>query len=140
MTQIKERKAEVAQLENKLFQREQNIDRRDGQLSTKEALLDEKSETLSRRLKDCDKKEAQLQEKIDSIIDELQKVASMSIQEAKDELFARVESKMSQEIAVYIKNKEDEANETLKGAVDYDGGDRIYKMKSDEINKERRNE
>ena len=30
--EIKERKQEVAQLENKLFQREQNIDRRDSQL------------------------------------------------------------------------------------------------------------
>ena len=35
----------------------------------------------------------------------------MSVQEARDEIFKRVESKMAQEISVYIKNKEDEANE-----------------------------
>lgn len=109
--EAKERRSEIAALENKLFQREQNIDRRDSQLTQKEAALDEKNELLSRRLKDCDRKESQLQEKIDSIIVELEKVAKMSTQEARDELFAKVESKVSKEMTVYVKNKEDEAKE-----------------------------
>ena len=110
--EIKERKIELSQMENKLLQREQNIDRRDGALSQKEASLDEKNEKLTRRLQDLDKKEANLQEKIDSIIVELEKVAQMTTQQAKDELFQRVESKVSREIAAFIKNKEDEAKET----------------------------
>ena len=109
--EIKERKSELAAQENKLFQREQSIDRRDAALISKENSLDEKNEVLNRRLKDVEKKEATLQEKIDSIISELEKVAQMSTQEAKDELFKRVESKVSREIAVYIKNKEEEAKE-----------------------------
>ena len=111
--EFRERKSEIASLQNTLLQREQNIDRRDAQLQQKENALEEKNESLTRRLKDCDKKEAQLQEKIDSIIVELEKVANMSTQEAKDELFARVESKMSKEITVYIKNKEEEAKEKV---------------------------
>ena len=110
--EIHERKQEVVNQENKLSQREQNIDRRDAALLQKETALEQKNETLTRRLKDVDKKEADLQEKIDSIIVELEKVAQMSTQEAKDELMDRVESKISQEIAAYIKNKEDEAKET----------------------------
>ena len=109
--EIQERKSEIAQQENKLLQREQNIDRRDQALSSKEQSLDDKNENLNRRLKDVDKKEAALQAKIDSIIVELEKVAHMSSQEAKDELFARVESKVSTEIAAFIKNKEEEAKE-----------------------------
>ncbi len=109
--EIAERKQELAALENKLAQREQGIDRRDAALIQKETTLEEKSETLNRRLKELEKKEATLQAKIDSIIAELEKVAQMSTQEAKDELFARVESKISKEIAAYIKNKEDEAKE-----------------------------
>ena len=109
--EIKERKAEIANLENKLSQREQTIDRRDAALIQKENTLDEKNENLNRRLKELDKKEATLQQKIDSIISELEKVAQMSTQQARDELFSRVESKISQEIAVYMKNKEDEARE-----------------------------
>ena len=111
--EMKERKAEIASQQNQLLQREQSIDRRDAQLQQKEDALDEKNETLNRRIKDCDKKEAQLQEKIDSIIVELEKVANMTTQEAKDELFARVESKVSREIAVFIKNKEEEAKEKV---------------------------
>ena len=106
---IKERKQECAQLENKLNQRENNIDKRDANLLNKENALEEKNDLLNRRLKECDKKENTLQEKIDSIISELEKVAQLSVKEARDEIFARVESKMSMEIAAYIKNKEDEA-------------------------------
>ena len=110
--EIKERKNEVVVLENKLSQREQTIDRRDAALIQKENALDEKNETLNRRLKEVDKKETVLQEKIDGIIVELEKVAQMSTQEARDELFARVESKISKELSAFIKNKEDEARET----------------------------
>ena len=108
---IRERKQEYLQLENKLNQREANIDRRDANLTNKEQILEDKTENLNRRLRECDKKETLLQEKIDSIIGELEKVAQYSVQEAKDEIFARVESKLSKEIAAFIKNKEDEANE-----------------------------
>ncbi len=111
--EIKERKLELSAQEKQLFQREQNIDRRDAALIQKENTLDEKNETLNRRLKEVDKKEATLQEKIDSIISELEKVAQMSTQEAKDELFKRVESKVSREIASYIKNKEEEAKDQV---------------------------
>lgn len=107
--EIRERKQEYAQLENKLNQREQNIDRRDANLLNKENAIEEKNELLNRRLKECDKKENLLQSKIDSIISELEKVAQLSVKEAREEIFTRVESKMSMEIAAYIKNKEDEA-------------------------------
>lgn len=107
--EIRERKQEYAQQENKLNQREQNIDRRDANLLNKENAIEEKNELLNRRLKECDKKETLLQSKIDSIISELEKVAQLSVKEAREEIFARVESKMSMEIAAYIKNKEDEA-------------------------------
>ena len=103
--EIHERKQELQQQEKSLQQREQSIDRRDAALLAKENSLDEKNETLSRRLKELDRKEATLQEKIDSIIVELEKVAQMSTQEARDELFARVESKVSKEIAAFIKQK-----------------------------------
>ena len=106
---IRERKQEYANLENKLNQREQNIDRRDANLLVKENAIEQKNEQLNRRLQECDKKEAVLQEKIDSIIVELEKVGQLSVKEARDQIFERVESKMSKEIASYMKNKEDEA-------------------------------
>ena len=109
--EIHERKQEVLNQENKLLQREQSIDRRDAALIQKENALDEKNETLNRRLKELDKKEATLQAKIDSVLPELEKVSQMTVQEAKDELFSRVESKISKELASYVKQKEEETKE-----------------------------
>ncbi len=109
--EIKEKKAELAAQENKLLQREQGIDRRDIALLAKETTLEEKNEALNKRMKELDRKEATLQEKIDSILAELEKVANMSVGEAKEEIFRRVESKISRELAAYIKNKEEEARD-----------------------------
>ena len=106
---IRERKQEYANLENKLNQREQNIDRRDANLLSKENAIEQKNEQLNRRLQECDKKEVVLQQKIDSIIVELEKVGQLSVKEARDQIFERVESKMSREIATYMKTKEEEA-------------------------------
>ncbi len=108
--EIKEKKAEYAQQENKLFQREQSIDRRDITLQGKETNLEEKKEELARRIKEVENKDELLQAKLDSILVELEKAANMSVNDAREEIFKRVESKLSKEIAAFIKNKEDEAS------------------------------
>ncbi len=114
--EIKEKKADLAAQENKLLQREQGIDRRDIALLAKETSLEEKNDALAKRMKELDAKEKQLQEKIDSIISELEKVSNMSVGEAKEEIFKRVESKISRELAAYIKNKEEEAKDNADQA------------------------
>ncbi len=107
--EIKERKVEVNTFENKLFQREQSIDRRDQALLQKEKNLEEKIDVQQKRMKEVERKEEILQLKLDSIIHELEKISSMSVQEAKTEIMARIEAKLAKEIAGFIKNKEDEA-------------------------------
>ena len=107
--EIKERKQEVQNVESKLLQREQSIDRRDLALQAKEANLESKNEQLVQKRNELDKKELELKAKIDSIITELEKVASMSVTEAKSELMKRVEEKSANEIAVFLKNQEEEA-------------------------------
>ena len=111
--EIRERKLALQTFEKSLQQREQSINKRDSILLTKETAIDEKNETLSRRLKEIERKESLLQEKIDSIIVELEKVAQMSTQQARDELFLRVESKVSREIAAFTKAKEEEARDEV---------------------------
>ena len=110
--EIKEKKAEISESENKLLIREQSIDRRDIALREREDALEEKKEQLSQRLADLDKKDKELDKKTDQIIVELEKVSSMSMNEAKAELFKRVEQKITQEVAAYIKNQEEEAKST----------------------------
>lgn len=94
----------------KLDARESAIDARDNALTAKETALDQKNELLSKKIEDNDRKSKELDAKIDSILAELEKVAGMSVKEAHDEIMARVESKMSMEIAQYIKNEEDKAH------------------------------
>lgn len=110
--EIRTRKGELAGLEQKLTLREQAIDQRDAQLLAKENALDKKNEQLEKSIESYKNRQAELDQKIDSIITELEKVSGMSTQQAKDEIMARVESKMAMEIAAYIKNAEDEAKET----------------------------
>ncbi len=98
----------------KLDAREEVMNRRDESLLSKEKEIDRKTESLNSRLADLDNKHKLLDEKIDSIIAELEKVSGMTTKEAHDEIMARVESKMSTEIALYIKNQEDEAKSTAQ--------------------------
>ncbi|WP_270855088.1 ribonuclease Y [Longibaculum muris] len=107
--EIKEQRLEVTKFENKLLQREQNIDRRDIALQGKEDVLDDKAKQLEKRSEELGKLEAQLKEQIDAKIVELEKIAAMSANEAKEELFKQVEQKMATEVTAYIKEKEDEA-------------------------------
>lgn len=108
---IKERKQDVILQENKLLQREQSIDQRDNSLIQKEIALEEKAKLIDKGIEDNKRKDAILQQKIDSILSELEKVAKMTTEEAKKEIFNRVEEKYDREIAQYMKNREDEAEQ-----------------------------
>ena len=112
--EIRQMKQEIQLAQNKLDAREEAIDARDNALVQKENALDRKSETLSQKIEANDRKSEELDKKIDAIISELEKVSGMSVKEAHDEIMARVESKMSTEIAAYIKNAEDEAKDTAE--------------------------
>lgn len=109
---IKEKKAELQVTQTQILEREKALDRRDFALMSKEQSLDAQKENYNRKFQVLDKREAELQKKIDSIIAELEKVASMSVSEARDELYARVEAKLSKEILAYVKRREEEAELT----------------------------
>lgn len=107
--EIKDRRAEITEMEHKLLRREDNLNFRDETLTSKEKQLDVKSEQLSEQMSKLDEKEKILQEKIDVQVQELERVAAMSTTEAKEELFSIVEKRMENETMVYIKDREEEA-------------------------------
>ena len=113
-TEARTRRAEVAAEEQKLSLRQDAFEARENALLEKERVLEEKKTRLDDSIDTYKKRNAELDAKIDDILKELEKVAGMSTQEAHDEIMARVESKMSMEIAAYIKNAEDEAKETAQ--------------------------
>ena len=110
--EIKERKQEVTDMENKLLRREDNLNFRDETLTSKEKQIDVKNAQLADKMAMLDKKDKELQEKIDVQVQELERVAAMTTAEAKEELFAITEKRMEKELVSYIKEKEEEAKAT----------------------------
>ncbi len=110
--EIKERKQESLDLENKLLRREDNLNFRDEALSQKENQVEQEMQKVADKLSSLDEKEKKLQEEIDKQVAVLEGVAKMSSQDAKAELFAIVEKKMEHETVAYIKDREDEAKAT----------------------------
>ena len=107
----REKRAQLAATENKLSQREANLDRRDLAMVERENNLDRKIEECNNRFKKIELLEKEVQEKEASIDSELEKIANMNAQEAREIIIEKVESKMAVEIASLMKQMEDDAKE-----------------------------
>ena len=102
--EIKERRGEVQQQEKRLIQKEENLENRINQLERKE-------QDLLRKDSELDNKAIELENVINSQKEELQKIARMSVEEAKKFLLSEVEKEIVQEKATMIKNLEEETKE-----------------------------
>ena len=109
--EIKEKRSEVLDQEKKLQRREDSLNYRDENLTQKERKLDEKLRKAEDKAAQLDKMEEELQSRIDGQIAILERVSNMSKEEARNELMEVVESKMADEVAAYIREKEEEAKE-----------------------------
>lgn len=107
--EIKLRRSEITELENKLSRREDSLTNRDLSITQKERQIEDKQKTISEKYDSLDKMEKELQIKIDSQVDMLEKVAQMSKAEAKVELMAAVEEKIQHEMMAYIRDEEEQA-------------------------------
>lgn len=109
--EIKAQRSEVTRFENKLLQREQNIDRRDIALQSKEDNLQKRSQQLDRKQAELGRMENDLKSQIDAKVKELEKIAAMSAAEARAELFKQVEVRIEREMTAYIKEQEEQTRE-----------------------------
>ena len=109
--EIKEKKSEILEQESKLQRREDSLNFRDENLTQKERKLDEKLRKAEDKAVQLDKMEQDLQSRIDGQIALLERVSNMSEEEARKELMDVVETKMADEVAAYIRDKEEEAKE-----------------------------
>ena len=91
--------------------REDSLNFRDENLTQKERKLDEKLRKADDKAAQLDKMEEELQSRIDGQIAILERVSNMSKEEARSELMEVVESKMADEVAAFIRDKEEEAKE-----------------------------
>lgn len=107
--EIREKKEELKVSEDRLIQRETNLDKRDELFQKRELSLEEKEKNILESQKDIQAEYAKIEELKQEQLEQLTKISKLSKEEAKNQIMKRVEESMSKEIAVYIKEKEDEA-------------------------------
>ncbi len=103
--EIKERRSEIQKQESRMVQKEENLDKRSEILEKKEQDLDKEYQSL-----ETQKEEAK---KIyDQQVEELQKIASLTKEEARDYLLKELEKEITTEKAKLIRELNQKAKET----------------------------
>jgi len=109
---------ELKDKRNELDEYEKRINERDTLLDKKEALIVEKENSVKelkldyeRRTNELNVREEKLISKENNLEFELSRIANLTVENAKKELMARIEEKNAQEIAIYLKEQQEEADE-----------------------------
>ncbi len=107
--ETKERRQELGELEKRLTQKEENIDRRLDLLEKKEKEIEQRQDNAKKQEEAIKAKDNQLHLLIAEEKERLQKIASLSAEEAKHILLNRLNEELNNEKAVLIKRQEEEA-------------------------------
>ncbi|WP_432806564.1 ribonuclease Y [Mesobacillus maritimus] len=109
--EVRERRNELQKQENRLLQKEENLDRKDESLNKREILLEKKDDSLNQRQQHIE----QMQSKVDEMVRmqqaELERISSLTRDEAKSIILERTEQELAHDIAVMIKESESRAKE-----------------------------
>ena len=100
----KSRRAELQKQERRLQQKEENIDR-------KTDVLEKKTETLNQKLAAAEAKQAEIDQIKRAQLEMLEKISGYTIEEAKQYLIASVETEVTHEMAIKVRELEDQARE-----------------------------
>lgn len=106
---IKEKKNEVKELEERLLQRENSIDKRDEMLQNREKMLEQRDNNLVLKQKEIQKTENEMEEIKKQQLELLESISGFSKEKAHDLIMKKVEEEMEKEVAEYIKEREVEA-------------------------------
>ena len=114
--EIRERRSDVSQQEKRLIQKEENLDK-------KIYNAEQRAKQLDNRENQIENVRKEVQRLKDSELDELEKIARMSQDDAKSELLSRVDETLTQEKAEKIRDMEneikDKSESTAKDIITY---------------------
>ena len=102
--ELETRRRQIRQNEARIQRRREQMDGRQEQVDRKEQQLGKRQSTLDRRWNDLEKQEAQQRA-------ELERVANLSVEEAREILLAKVAEKTRQDMARVIREEEQKAKE-----------------------------
>jgi len=106
--ETKDRRQEIFNLEKRLAQKEENIDRRLDLLEKKEKEIEARQVNIKAQEDGLKAKDGQLNALIAEEKERLQKIASLSAEEAKQILLSRLNEELNNEKAIFIKKHEEE--------------------------------
>lgn len=107
----KENRRSIKEQEKRLLQREQTLDRKDDSISKREDVLEDKEDKLGKRKQVIDEREKKVEELIKQQQTELERVAGLTRDDAKELILRETEEELSHETALMIKESEERAKE-----------------------------
>jgi ribonucrease Y len=108
---VRERRNELQKQENRLLQKEENLDRKDETLNKREIQLEKKDDALNQRQQHIEEMESKVDEMVRLQQTELERISSLTRDEAKAIILDRVEQELSHDIALIVKESESRAKE-----------------------------
>lgn len=102
--ETKERRSEIQRIERRLAQREETLDK-------KLASVESKDEQINKKLKEVSKRKEDIDQVFSDQVVQLEKISSMTIDEAKSLLLEKVEQETRRDMAVYVREIEYKAKE-----------------------------
>lgn len=114
--EIKERRSEIQKQESRIIQKEENLDKRSENLEKKEQDLDKEYQSLENQ-------KNEVNELYEKQVEELQRIASLSKEEARSYLLAEMEKEITAEKAKLIRDlnqkAKDDATKNAKEIISY---------------------
>ncbi len=110
-TELKERRQEATRFENRLIQKEENLDKKSNNLDNRESLLENKEADYLERKEAIAQKEVEIEETLLKQKAELEKVAQMSRDDAKQIVLNETEAELSNEIAIMVRDADQKAKD-----------------------------
>ncbi|MFC3882319.1 ribonuclease Y [Bacillus songklensis] len=108
---IRDRRIELQKQENRLMQKEENLDRKDESLDKREAMLEKKEDSLAIRQQQIEEMESKVEEMVRNQQAELERISSLTREDARQIIIERVENELSHELALMVKESEIRAKE-----------------------------
>lgn len=109
--EFKSERQELKQMETRLTERASSLDRKDENLTSKEKVLDSKEQSLTDKSRHINEREKQIGELEEQKKAELERVALMTIAEAREIILTETETNLTHEIATRIKDAEREVRD-----------------------------
>ncbi|USJ20059.1 ribonuclease Y [Lactococcus formosensis] len=108
--EFKQDRKELKETEQRLKQREEVLDRKDDKLTNKERSLDSKEEALSKKTDTLNKREQELLEIEEKKQEELERIAALTNEEAKEIILSETRDGLTKEMAQLIRSSEEKAH------------------------------